>query len=187
MSSKKQQPGSGTEIAETLQQIRQEYWQSLDSPLQQSAGETESYLVFRLGKEAFAVPARMAREVVRIPHIVAVPLVREPIRGIINLRGEIVAVSDLRHFFGLPAAELQPTGRLVVVAAAGLTTALYVETVEGIRRLDTKALAPATPGLGGVPREALAGQVRSDQGLLVVLNLDYILSRPEFTVDFGGE
>ncbi|BCR06965.1 chemotaxis protein CheW [Desulfuromonas versatilis] len=171
------------ELRETLRQMREEYWQGIDQPPAAEDRQQREILVFRIGGERFAVPSVLAREVLRLPQVVRVPMVQEAIRGIINLRGEIVAVTDLARLLGQAAQELDPAGRLVVVRAAGITTALLVARVEGIRRVAADAVEPLSHGLAGLPREAVEGQVSLEGELLVLLDLKQILCRPEFVVD----
>ncbi len=176
------------EIERVLQEMRDEYWRGIEEGGEATAVETRDYVVFRLGGERYALPSTVAREVLRMPRLVRVPRVAGHIRGVINLRGQIVAVTDLRPLLGLAGAEEAPaTGQLVVVEAAGLLTALLTEGVEGIRTLTVAEIEPVTEGLSGFPREAAEGQIVDGDGLLVLLDLENILSRPEFIIDQKGE
>lgn len=171
------------EIQRVLREMREEYWKGIEEAEEATAAETRDYVVIRLGGERFGLPASVAREVLRVPRLVRVPRVVAHIQGVINLRGQVVAVTDLRPLLGLPVQELPADGRLVVVEAAGLLTALVAEKVEGIRGIAADAIEPVTEGLEGFPREAAAGQVSGDEGLLVLLDMEQILSRPEFVID----
>jgi purine-binding chemotaxis protein CheW len=175
------------EIRRVLQEMREEYWRGIEEAEDAVAAETRDYVVIRLGDERFGLPTRVAREVLRSPRLVRVPRVAEHIKGVINLRGQIVAVTDLRPLLGLPGRDLPAGGRLVVVEAAGVTTALLAEKVEGIRGIAADTIEPFTEGLGAFPREAMAGQVAGEEGLLMLLDMDHILSRPEFVIDQKGE
>jgi purine-binding chemotaxis protein CheW len=179
--------GEGYEIARILQEMRDEYWRGIEEGGEAEVAETRDYVLFRLGGERFGVPSAAAREVLRVPRLVRVPRVPPQIRGVINLRGEIVAVTDLRPLLGLPGEEVPAGGQLVVVQAAGLTTALLTEGVEGLRSLPLAAIEPLTEGLAGFPREVAVGQVVDDGGLLLLLDLEQILARAEFVIDQGGE
>jgi purine-binding chemotaxis protein CheW len=175
------------EIKRVLDEMRAEYWRSLETEEAGEAGESRDYLVVRLGGERFGLPTTAAREVLRAPKLVRVPQVPEHIRGVVNLRGEILAVTDLCQVLGLMPAERDAAGRLVVVKAAGLTTALWTEAVEGIRSLRLAAVEPLTEGLSHLPREAIAGQVSEADGLLVLLDLEGLLGQDRFVVDHKGE
>ncbi|MFA5515643.1 MAG: chemotaxis protein CheW [Desulfuromonadales bacterium] len=174
------------DIGKVLREMREEYWRGIEE-VGESVAETADYLVFGLDGERFGLPTKVIREVLRLPKMVRVPRVPESIRGVINLRGQIVAVTDLRPLLGLAGRETPASARLVVVEAAGVTTALLAEQVEGIRSLPTAAVEPLTSGLTGFPREVALGQVAESGGFLILLDLDCILSRPELIVDQQGE
>lgn len=174
------------EIERVLQEMRDEYWRGIEEGGETVAAETRDYVAFRLGGERFALPSSVAREVLRMPRLVKVPRVAGHIRGVINLRGQIVAVTDLRPLLGLPGGDIPGGAQLVVVEAAGLVTALLTERVEGIRSIAVAAIEPVTEGLSGFPRDAAQGQIVGEDGLLVLLDLDNILSRPEFVIDQKG-
>jgi len=175
------------EIETVLQEMRDEYWRGIEEGGEVAAEESRDYVVFRLAGERYALPSTVAREVLRIPRLVRVPRVAGHIRGVINLRGQIVAVTDLRPLLGLSGDEIPEKGQLIVAEAAGVTTALLTERVEGIRTFPLAAIEPVTEGLSGFPRSAAEGQVASENGLIVLLDLTNILSRPEFVVDQKGE
>lgn len=170
------------DIGKILQEMREEYWRGIE----ESAGvpaETRDYLVFCLAGERFGLPTTAAREVMRLPKLVRVPRLSEMIQGVINLRGQIVAVTDLRPLLGLVGREVAPGARLIVLEAPGFTTALLVDSVEGIRTIAADAVEPLTPGLAGFPREAAAGQVAEAGGFLILLDLTHLLSRSELIID----
>ncbi len=178
---------SSADMQQTLRTLQEEYRRGIEEAAEELPERTESVLVFRLGGERYAVPARHAREVLRLPRIVPVPALPQTIRGIINLRGEIVAVSDLRPFLGLPVVERTAEERLIVAHAGAVTTALLVEKVEGLRTIAVQEIAPLTEGLAGFPREAAQGQFETDEEVAVLLRLDHILQQPEFLIDMDND
>lgn len=159
-------------------EMRAEYWRGLHAAGEMAAN-TAHYLVFRLAGERFGLPTVVMREVQRLPKLRRVPRVPEAILGVINLRGQIVAVTDLRPLLGLTGRQIPPFPRILVVEQAGLTTALLAEQVEDIRRLPAAALVPLAAGRPGFPRKAALGQIADESGLLILLNLPHILSLPE--------
>jgi purine-binding chemotaxis protein CheW len=171
------------QIQDVLREMREEYWRGIEEAEEATASETRDFVVIRLGSERYGLSASAAREVLRIPRLIRVPRVVDHIRGVINLRGEIVAVTDLRRMLGLPGGDLPAGGRLVVVEAAGLVTALLAERVEGIQSIAVDSIEPCTEGLAGFPREAVTGQTVGEEGLLILLDLEHILSRSEFVID----
>ncbi len=175
------------DITSILAEMRQEYWESLETLPDEEESEYDDYVVFRLGEERFALPTTVSREVLRLPRLVRVPHVKEEILGIINLRGQILAVSDLRPLFQLPQNEEKRNSRLIVVAVGDLLTALYCDQVEGIESYPRAAVETITEGLANFPREALLGQIMTDEGLLLLLNIEQVFTRDTFFIDHKGE
>jgi purine-binding chemotaxis protein CheW len=170
------------EIRRVLDTMRQEYWDSLEE-VESEAEESREFLIFQLAQERFGIAAEAVREVVRMPaRLVPIPKVAAHIRGVFNLRGQILAVTDLGCLLGLPASGTSGAARLLVVAGAGLTTALLVEKIEGLRRIALADIEPVTAGLGDFPREDAEGQVADPSGLVMLLNLERIFTRPDFVI-----
>lgn len=111
------------------------------------------YLAFGLGPETYGLPVLNVREIIRLCPITPVPRVPEYIKGVINLRGTVVPVLDLRTKFQLPAANYGERACIIVVQLrnpAGGSTLIgaIVDTVEEVIQLDAAHLEPA-PDFGG--------------------------------------
>jgi purine-binding chemotaxis protein CheW len=166
-----------------LKEMRKEYWLALEEVEDDQEIETSEYVLVRIHTDLFALEAASCREVLRPPRIVKVPRAGKQILGIINIRGEIIAVTDLRPALGYPALQLIDTSRLVVVRAAGLTTALLVDRVEGIEVFNSGEIETLTEGLTGARRDIVRGQfVRKDE-LVVLLDLEKMFASRDFVVD----
>ena len=172
------------DIQRTLRHLREEYWRGLEEEAEGGPAEVREVLVLRLGKERLGVDPALAREVLRVPaKLVPVPKAAEFIRGIVNVRGEILAVTDLRPFLGLPGRDIPANARLVIVEAGGICTALLATEVEGMRTFDQEQVAPLTEGSGDLPREVFTGQISAGDSLLLLLDLEAVFRRPEFVID----
>lgn len=174
---------AGYDIAAILQEMRQQYWQGLEEQEEQAPVATGDYLVFSLGGQSFAIATPVAREVLRPPRLVPVPRVGEPVLGIINLRGQVVAVTDLCPLLGLKRRARVEEGRLIIVEAAGLTTALAVEAVDGIQQYPVDAIEPLSQGPGAVTRDLALGQIARAEDLLILLDMERILAGKGLIVD----
>ena len=176
------------DIQGTLRHLREEYWRGLEEEAEEGPAEVREVLVLRLGKERLGVDPALAREVLRIPaKLVPVPKAAEFIRGIVNVRGEILAVTDLRPFLGLPGRDIPANGRLIVVEAGGICTALLATEVEGMHAFDREQVAPLTEGAGNLPRDVFTGQVRDADSILLLLDLEEVFRRQEFVIDRSQE
>ena len=175
------------DIQSVLREMRDEYWRGLEATEEESHGEAADYLILRLGGERIGIATGLAREVLRTPRLIRVPQVPAHIRGVINLRGQIVAVTDLGRLLGLSEATAAGPSRLVVVTAEGLTTALLIDAVEGIRSVPLAAIEPLTDGLARFPREAVVGQLADGDGLVVLLDLPQLFRQANFIVEQQAE
>jgi purine-binding chemotaxis protein CheW len=166
-----------------LKEMRNEYWQALEEVEEDQTVDTLECVLIRIHTELFALEASSCREVLRPPRIVKVPRAAKQILGIINIRGEIIAVTDLRPALDFPIVKQNAATRLVVVRAAGLTTALLVDRVEGIEVFDVASIEALTDGLTGARRDMIRGQIVRNDELVVLLDLEKMFAGQEFIVD----
>ncbi len=171
------------DISGILGEMRQQYWEGIEKPAEEVPVDTSEFLIFTLGGQLFTVPTVLAREVIRPPHLVRVPGTGDIIAGIINLRGQIIAVTDLCPMLDLTRRGEVMDGRLIIVESAGVTTALAVEKVSGIRRFPDEDVEPLSQAGGGLPREAAAGQISLDGELLIVLDIEKLLAGEDLVVN----
>jgi purine-binding chemotaxis protein CheW len=164
--------------------MRADYWRNLETADQAEVGEQSDYLVIGLGPERFGLPAAACREVLKLPRIVRVPRLPAHLPGIINLRGEIVAVTDLRPLLGLPLTEAAAGSRLVVIAAGALRTALLVERVEGMRAVAAATVATLAEGTTHAAANLFSGKLDDAEGrFLLLLDPQRLLERPDMLID----
>lgn len=173
----------GYDFKKILKEMRSEYWQALEEVEDDLSTETAEYVLVRIHSDLFALDASRCREVLRPPRIVKVPRAGKQILGIINIRGEIIAVTDLRPALDYPELQQQESTRLVVVRAAGLTTALVVDRVEGIEVFDVGSIETLTEGLTGARRDMVQGQLVFKDELVVLLDLEKMFARQEFIIN----
>lgn len=170
------------DIAEILQEMREEYWQGL-SEVEEAHGEFLECITFTMGGELFGFETSAAAEVIRIPKLVRVPRVQQVIAGVFNLRGEILAAVDVRSLLGLPPLPFTSAGRIIVVKGSKFQTGLLVENVKGVEPLPLETLEPVVRSLGAVQRELIQGQVRHGEQLVILLDVARLLESPEIMVD----
>src|ERR1700685_2566182 len=90
---------------------------------------------FRIGRETFGLPIAMVREIVRVPEITSVPNAPDYIEGVINLRGRIIPVIDLRKRFGDKSGEKSKKNRIVVVELENRSIGLLVHSASEVLRI----------------------------------------------------
>jgi purine-binding chemotaxis protein CheW len=133
-------------------------------------------VVFRLEREEYAIPIGLVREVVRVADITRVPHAPPNIRGVMNLRGRILPVVEIRTRLGLSAAELTPSARVVVVEVAGRMVGLLVDAVAQVTRVSERLVAAPPEEVRAAGVEAVTGVARVGQRLLVLLDLERVLT-----------
>ena len=141
------------------------------------------YLVFHLGKEEFGIRVLKVREIMGIQDITAVPQTPPYVKGVINLRGKVIPVVDLRLKFGLPEIEYtQRTCIIVVQVEADAHGMLMGIVVDGVA--EVLNLAPAdiedTPDFGqGVETTYLLGMAKIKGKVKILLDIDQVLTSQE--------
>ena len=90
---------------------------------------------FQIGRETYGVPITSLHEIVRVPEITAVPDAPEYLEGVINLRGKIVSVMDLRKRFGIKQAALKKGNRILVVEHSGRLAGLIVDSASEVVKI----------------------------------------------------
>ena len=139
-----------------------------------STNATRAWCTFRIDGRLYGVAADRVQEVLRAAPLTPVPLSPAAVRGLINLRGEIVTVVDLRRPLQLPgAAPASPT--LVVVQDGGGITTLAVDAIEDVLWTREEDFEPCPDTLHAAAREMLLGCYKLPHDLLLVLNLERAL------------
>jgi purine-binding chemotaxis protein CheW len=97
---------------------------------------------FQVGRETYGVPITSLHEIVRVPEITAVPDAPDYLEGVINLRGKIVSVMDLRKRFGEKQASLKKHNRILVVEHGGRLAGLIVDAASEVLKIPADAVEP---------------------------------------------
>lgn len=141
----------------------------------------EHYVTFAIADSLYAVSVTSVLEISRAPRITPIPNVPPWIPGVINLRGEIISVIDLRAFLGIDETYQADSSRLLVVKTPGeeITTSLVVDQVRGFVRLDTKQMIAAGTSLDDWVAPYLTGVFEYEDQVLAVMDLESFLLSPE--------
>jgi purine-binding chemotaxis protein CheW len=144
------------------------------------AAQPDSCIVFLLAETRYAIPIRNVLEMDAVPHITAVPNVPGFVRGVTNLRGEIVVVLDLRTLLRLAPAETAERGRILIVRTKDQqTAALAVDEVRGTTGLALAKLAQPSSPIHDTVTPLLLGVGEHQNHVLNVLDVDKLFGTPE--------
>lgn len=102
---------------------------------------------FRFGEETYAFASTSVREVFSPKGITPLPCTPSFILGIVNVRGRILPVIDIKPLFGLPSPSKQPLSRIIIIHAEGVEVGLFADTIIGVRAISTLAIHPPLPTL----------------------------------------
>jgi len=126
-------------------------------PLQESDEAQIEIVEFTLAHERYALETVHVREVHALRELTPLPCTPPFVLGIINVRGHIVAVLDLKTFFDLPAAGLTDNSKVILIGDAQAQLGITVDAVIGVRRMAVSALQPPLPTLTGIRADYLRG------------------------------
>jgi len=151
-----------------------------DSP-QHGASPVGKYLTFSLAEESYGVPVLKVREIITMLHITTVPQMPPYVKGVINLRGKVIPVIDLRTKLGLPAAELTDSNCIVVVqiTQAGMETkniGLIVDAVQEVVNLTQEDIEPAPDFGGSINVEYLLGMATLKGNVKSLLDIEKVIA-----------
>lgn len=144
-------------------------------------GQTSQVVNFHLGNEEYGLDIKIVQEIILVGSITQVPRVPEYVRGLINLRGKIVPVVDLRLRFGMDATEHGEHTRIIVLNASGHVIGIVVDAVNEVLRISQDQIEPPPVGLMGLDQTFIQGLVKREEKIMILLNVDTILSYEEHT------
>lgn len=125
--------------------------------------------------EEYAVDISNVQEIIRLQEITRVPHASPYISGVINLRGRVIPVMDIRKRFNLPGREYGETTRIIIIDFNGALVGIIVDNVSEVIRLPKRAIEHPPAGSSGVNSEFFTGIGKLGQRLLIMLNLEKIL------------
>ena len=134
---------------------------------------------FYLGDSLFAVDIMRIREIILPQRLSSLPGAFHQFEGVINLRGAVIPVMDLRKRFGMAAAPEGSAGKLLIVSLARQTLALAVDNVMEVITVPAREIKPALDSTEGVGMEYLLGVCLSDDLVFMILDVDSLLGPQE--------
>lgn len=137
---------------------------------------------FKVGSESYALDIMRIKEIIRPQKLTPIPKAPSFIEGVINLRGAVIPVADLRKRFDQPISEENRKSRVVICSLAGKIIGLLVDEVTEVKRYGRHEIAPAPQFIKGPEADYFLGVARRDDDLIMLINLEKVLSTEELIV-----
>lgn len=137
-------------------------------------------ITFTLGRETYGIESVFVREIYPLKDYTPLPGVPAYILGVINLRGQIVPVVNLKKFFNIPEQGITELNRVIILRETNMEFGILADVVHGTKTIDTDEIKPAPHTITGIGQEYLKGVTRER---LMVLNAEKLLSDKSMVVN----
>ena len=143
-----------------------------------NGNDTQQYVTFLVGKEAFAVEMAPVQEIIRVPEVVRVPLAPTSLNGLANLRGRVLPIISLRRIFGFEEREYDDSTRAVVIDL-GQPLGFVVDRVASVVNVEPAQIEPVSEISSTIDSELLTGILKdvSGQAMVMVLDFSHLIGR----------
>jgi purine-binding chemotaxis protein CheW len=143
---------------------------------QKKDDELIQLVTFSIGEEEFGVDILKVQEIIRTMEITKVPRAQVFVEGVINLRGKVIPIIDLRRRFGLSSKAHDKHTRIIVIEINNMIVGFVVDSVSEVLRIPSGTVEPPPPVVAGMDSEYINGVGKLQDRLLILLDLDKLLS-----------
>ncbi len=143
---------------------------------QKKDDELLQLVTFSIGEEEFGVDILKVQEIIRTMEITKVPRAPEFVEGVINLRGKVIPIIDLRRRFGLSSKVHDNHTRIIVIEINSMIVGFVVDSVSEVLRIPVSTVEPPPPVVAGLDSDYINAVGKLQDRLLILLDLDKLLS-----------
>jgi purine-binding chemotaxis protein CheW len=147
---------------------------------------TYQFVGFRLDSEEYAIAITKIQEIIVMKPITRIPQVSRVIEGLINLRGSVIPIVNLRTLFGLDAREFDDETRTIIVNVGDRTVGYIVDEVTQVMRIGSDQIQPPPTSVSALAKLYIAGLARLDDRLLIILDIEKLLKPDELQLATVG-
>jgi purine-binding chemotaxis protein CheW len=147
-----------------------------------SSNNSNEYMTFILGAMKYAIELPKIREILTYPDLITIlPNTSEWVKGLINLRGEVVPILDTRVRFGTSKAVYdENTAVIAIITEDKRMVGIVVDKVDDVQKIDTNALSPVSDMGSAIPSKYLKGFLRMENNeMLVVMDIETVIHKEE--------
>ncbi len=135
----------------------------------------EQMIGFSVGEEEYGIDIHSVKEVIVAGQITSLPRAPSFVKGVINLRGDVIPIVDLRDKLGLGGKQADGRFRIIVVEVEGKSIGMIVDSVSRVFRMAADQIDEAPDWIGGLTREYLRGVARLGERLVILLRIERVL------------
>jgi purine-binding chemotaxis protein CheW len=139
------------------------------------SGEDVKVIVFQLQDEEYGIPVQQVRSIEKFQHITRVPRTAAYIKGVINLRGVVTPIIDLRKRFGLEELSYTESTRMIIVSMNDMEVGFIVDAANDVIDIHQDIIEPALEVVDSVKVEYIQGVAKLDKRLIVMIDLEEVL------------
>jgi len=151
----------------------------MEETLKKQDAELLQLVTFSIGEEEFGVDILSVQEIIRMMDITKVPRAPDFVEGVINLRGKVIPIIDLRRRFGLVTRDHDKHTRIIVIEINNMIVGFVVDSVSEVLRIPASTVEPPPPVVSGLESEYISGVGKLEDRLLILLDLNKLLSGEE--------
>lgn len=152
----------------------------------QNETQMQQYVCFVVHGEEYGVPILCVQEIIRYETLTRVPQSPEFIDGVLNLRGQVIPVMNLRTKFGLPPRELDKSTRIIVVEVKKRVVGIVVDEVSEVLQISQDQIDPPPPMGTQVNANYISGMGKLEDHLVILLEIDKVLTQDEVAMMEGS-
>lgn len=167
-----------TEENDQKEQLQDNFILEPDGDMDEEAGQ---YVIFKIDNHDYGIEIQYVHEINRMKEVIINPVPKVPdyVEGIINLRGEVVPVLDLRKKLGLPVKEIGRETRILIVRIDNKTIGLIVDMVLKVISIDNKEITVTPEEISDINTRFFSGIVRLGKRITLLLNINEVLRAEE--------
>ncbi|GFK95813.1 Chemotaxis protein CheW [Fundidesulfovibrio magnetotacticus] len=158
----------------------------MDIDSQKKDGSLLQLVTFTISNEEFGIDILKVQEIIRTMEITKVPRAPDFVEGVINLRGKVIPIIDLRKRFSMESRKHDKQTRIVVVDLNAMIVGFVVDGVSEVLRIQSNTVEPPPAVVSGVDSEYISGVGKLDDRLLILIDLDKLLTFEEQQSLAGG-
>jgi len=136
-------------------------------------------VTFTIAEEEFGMDILKVQEIIRTLEITRVPRAPAFVEGVINLRGKVIPIIDLRRRFGMESKPHDKDTRIIVIEINGMIVGFVVDSVSEVLRIPASTVEPPPSIVSGIDSEYISGVGKLNNRLLIMIDLDKLLSEEE--------